>query len=119
MSNTIEKFEDLVIWQKGVELAVQIYNKLQNCRDFGFRDQIQRSAVSIPSNISEGYDRKSNKEFLRFLRIAKGSCAELRTQLIIAKKINLFDTENLIEDTLVLSSMIQKMISYREKFNNQ
>jgi four helix bundle protein len=76
---------------------------------------MQRSAVSIPSNIAEGFDRKSNKEFVRFLRIAKASCAELRTQLIIAKRISLFDSEILIDNSRRLSAMIQKMITYREK----
>ncbi len=79
MKQKIEKFEDLVIWQDGVTIAVEIYALFNNSKDFGFRDQIQRSSVSIPSNIAEGYDRQTNNEFIRFLRIAKGSCAELRT----------------------------------------
>ncbi len=115
MTEKIEKFEDLKIWQEGIELVVRVYSMLKNCKDYGLRDQMQRSAVSIPSNIAEGFDRKSNKEFIRFLRIAKASCAELRTQLIIAKRISLFNTETLIEDSKKLSAMIQKMISYREK----
>ena len=115
MTGKIEKFEDLKIWQDGIELVVKVYSKLTDCKDFGLRDQLQRSAVSIPSNIAEGFDRKSNKEFVRFLRIAKASCAELRTQLIIADRISLFNAELLIEDSRKLSAMIQKMISYREK----
>ncbi|MCK9207663.1 MAG: four helix bundle protein [Salinivirgaceae bacterium] len=89
MEKRIEKFEDLQIWQEGVELAILIYASLQNCKDFGFRDQVQRASVSIPSNIAEGFDRLSNNEFIRFLKIAKGSCAELSTQLIIAHKVGL------------------------------
>ena len=85
MSGKIEKFEDLNVWIEGMNLAVDIYKSFVNCKDFGFRDQIRRSAVSIPSNISEGYERQSNKEFIRFLFIAKGSVAELRTQLYLAK----------------------------------
>lgn len=115
MKEKIEKFEDLKIWQDGIELVVEVYSKLKDCKDFGLRDQMQRSAVSIPSNIAEGFDRKSNKEFVRFLRIAKASCAELRTQLIIAKRISLFDSEILIDNSRRLSAMIQKMITYREK----
>jgi len=116
MENKIEKFEDLKIWQEGVEIAIEIYSLFKAVRDFGFRDQIQRSAISIPSNISEGFDRQSNNEFIRFLKIAKGSCAELRTQLLIAIKIALIKEENetLIERTKNLSAMIQKMITYRE-----
>ena len=114
MKEKIEKFEDLKIWQEGIELVVKVYSSLKDCTDYGLRDQLQRSAVSIPSNIAEGFDRKSNNEFIRFLRIAKASCAELRTQLIIAKKISLFNSDPLIEDTRRLSAMMQKMISYRE-----
>jgi four helix bundle protein len=116
MNRRIEKFEDLIIWQDGVNLAVNVYRILKNCRDFGLRDQIQRSAVSIPSNIAEGFDRKSNNEFLRFLKISKGSCAELRTQLIIAEQVGLIGgNESPMETTKILSAKIQKMITYREK----
>ena len=64
--NKIQKFEDLNVWKESVKLSVNIYKVLKNCKDFGLRDQIQRSAVSIPSNISEGFDRKGNKEFIQF-----------------------------------------------------
>jgi len=114
MGNKITKFEDLIIWQKGVEMAVLVYNLFKDSKDFGFRDQVQRSAVSISSNIAEGYDRQSNNEFIRFLRIAKSSCAELRTQLIIAQKAEIaIIPDDVIEETKILSAMIQKMIEYR------
>jgi four helix bundle protein len=114
MGNKIEKFEDLRIWQEAVEMAVSIYALFKNSKDFGFRDQIQRSSVSISSNIAEGFDRQSNNEFIRFLKIAKASCAELRTQLIIAQKAEIINnTDDVIEKTKLLSAMIQKMIEYR------
>jgi four helix bundle protein len=114
MKNKIEKFEDLKIWQDGVSMAVDIYALFKDSRDFGFRDQIQRSAVSVPSNIAEGYDRQTNNEFIRFLKIAKASCAELRTQLIIAYRVGMIENvKELIERTKSLSAMIQKMITYR------
>lgn len=113
MSDKIEKFEDLRIWEEGINLTVEIYNAFRDCRDFGLRDQIQRAAVSIPSNIAEGFDRQTNNEFIRFLRIAKGSCAELRTQLIISQRVGILKNDDLIEGTRRLSSMIQKLISYR------
>lgn len=115
MKKKIEKFEDLVIWQNGVDIAVDIYALFKNSKDFGFRDQIQRSSVSIPSNIAEGYDRQTNNEFIRFLRIAKASCAELRTQLIIAQRVKMVDNvDDMIDKTRLLSAMIQKMITYRD-----
>ncbi len=115
IKNKIERFEDLNIWQESVNLAVDIYKVLKDCRDYGLKDQMQRSAVSIPSNIAEGFDRQSNNEFIRFLKISKGSCGELRTQLMIAERVELLNNiEDLINTTVVLSSKIQKLISYRE-----
>ena len=80
----IQKFEDLEVWKEGVRLSVEIYKSLGECKDYRLRDQIQKSTVSIPTNIFEGFERKGNKEFIQFLYIAKGSCSELRTQLYIA-----------------------------------
>lgn len=115
MENKIEKFEDLKIWQDSVTIAVDIYSLFKESKDFGFRDQIQRSSVSVPSNIAEGYDRQTNNEFIRFLRIAKASCAELRTQLIIAQRVGMVEgVAGLIEKTRSLSAMIQKLITYRD-----
>ncbi|UBM63164.1 four helix bundle protein [Candidatus Sulfidibacterium hydrothermale] len=115
MNNKVEKFEDLQIWQDSVTIAVDVYALFSKSKNFGFRDQIQRSSVSIPSNIAEGYDRQTNNEFIRFLRIAKASCAELRTQLIIAQRVGMVkDPADLIERTKSLSAMIQKLITYRD-----
>ncbi|MBJ7429558.1 MAG: four helix bundle protein, partial [Bacteroidia bacterium] len=83
----IEKVEDLISWQKSKDLTIEIYKITKNSsfsKDFGLCNQIQRAAVSIPSNIAEGFGRGGNKEFLQFLSIAKGSLYELKTQLIIA-----------------------------------
>jgi len=81
-------FEELEVWKRACQLAVMVYQTLQGCNDFGMRDQMQRAAVSIPSNIAEGCER-GGKDFARFLRIAQGSAAELRTQVYIARKIGL------------------------------
>ena len=85
--NKIEHFEDLVAWQKARELTKKIYNLTsdgQFAKDFGLRDQIRRAAVSVMSNISEGFERGSMNEFHQFLVIAKASCAEVRSQLYVA-----------------------------------
>ena len=76
MGQKISKFEDLEVWKEGMHLAARIYRELKDCRDYGLRDQMQRAAVSIPSNIAEGYERNTNKDFIHFLYIAKGSCSE-------------------------------------------
>jgi four helix bundle protein len=90
----IETFEDLLVWQKGIELVKQIYaltaeGKLN--RDFGLRDQLRRAAVSIPTNIAEGFERASRKEYLLFLNIAKGSGGEVRSLLRVALEIGYID----------------------------
>ena len=84
----IERFEDLEVWKESMRLTVEIYNQFKSINDFGLCDQMQRASVSIPSNISEGYERNSNKEFIRFLYIDQGSCGELRTQLCLATELN-------------------------------
>ncbi|MEK7615706.1 MAG: four helix bundle protein [Patescibacteria group bacterium] len=81
---TITKFEDLICWQKARELTRGIYHALLNCRDYGFRDQIQRAVVSILSNIAEGFERGTRDEFINYLFIAKGSAGEVRAQLYVA-----------------------------------
>ena len=93
MNDKIEKFEDLLVWQEGIKLSTDIYNLLKNCNDFGFRHQIRMAAVSIPSNIAGGYDRHTNKEYIQFLFIAKGSCAEVRTQLYLANNVGIISKE--------------------------
>jgi len=87
-------FEDLEVWKDACRLAVDVYGVFRECRDFSFRDQIQRASISIPSNIAEGAERGSNKEFIRFIHIAKGSAGELRTQLYIAEKVDPISQED-------------------------
>ena len=76
-------FEDLDVWKRSVRLSATLYQQTKELRDFGFRDQLTRSGLSIPSNIAEGYERDSDAEIARFLTIAKGSAGELRTQILI------------------------------------
>jgi four helix bundle protein len=82
----IERFEDLIAWQKARELTRQVYlltRKEEFFKDFGLRDQIRRAAVSVMSNIAEGFERGSTAEYHQFVVIAKGSCAEVRSQLYV------------------------------------
>lgn len=118
MSNKIEKFEDLIVWKESMRLAVDIYNSLKGSKDFGLKDQMQRASVSIPSNISEGFDRDSNKEYIHFLFIARGSCAELRTQLYLAKELEIIEkskSEILIEKSKKISAMLYNLITTRKE----
>ena len=93
----VEKFEDLIVWQKAHELAIGIYGLTSRepfCRDFGLRDQIQRAAVSVMSNIAEGFERYSRPEFRQFLSVARGSVAEVRSQLYLARSLQYVDEED-------------------------
>jgi four helix bundle protein len=90
------EFKSLLVWQKAQDLAVAIYrvsNLEPLSHDYGLRDQMRRAAVSISSNIAEGDERDSDKDAVRFLYIAKGSAAELRSQLDLAVKVGFLDTE--------------------------
>ena len=102
-------FEDLDIWKRSCRLAVQVYENLHSCRDFGLKDQMTRAAVSIASNIAEGAERNSTADFIRFLNIAKGSAAELRTQVYIAERIGVLSSEQsgkLVADLKEVSAML-------------
>jgi four helix bundle protein len=108
-----QTFEDLAVWKKSARLSSEIYKELLDLRDFGFKDQITRSGLSIPSNIAEGFERKSQKEFLNFLSYAKGSCGELRTQIYIGIDIGYIDRETgakWIEEARQLSMMLSGLM---------
>lgn len=90
----IECFEDLFTWQKGIELVKEIYlitEKKGLKTNYGLKDQLRRAAVSIPTNIAEGFERRSSKEYLNFLNIAKGSSGEVRSLLYIALEVSYID----------------------------
>ena len=105
-------FRDLKVWQRSKELAVLIYKLTQEGlfnRDYGFKDQIRRAAVSVPSNIAEGDERGSNKDAIRFFYFSKGSLAEIQTQLEIAYEIDYIDKKSL-EDLEQKCQVIGKML---------
>lgn len=86
------RFEDLEVWKRSARLSAEIYKCTRDTKDFGFRDQITRSALSVPSNIAEGIERESIKDCVRFLDYAKGSCGEVRTQIYIGIDIGYIET---------------------------
>lgn len=106
----IERFEDILAWQKAKVLTIEIYKLFEKSKDFSFRDQIQRASVSVMNNIAEGFERKSNKEFIFFLSVAKGSCGEVRSMLILAKELNKIKKEQ-AESLEVAAEEISRMIA--------
>ncbi|MFA6183964.1 MAG: four helix bundle protein [Parcubacteria group bacterium] len=112
----IEKFEDIIVWQKSKLLIADIYKDFKNCKDYAFRDQIRRASVSIMNNIAEGYERMGNREFAKFLYIAKGSCGEVRSMLHLALDLEYINKQTFdlnigrtLEISRMLSSFIKKL----------
>lgn len=106
-------FEELEVWQRACALAVRLYDVLDKCRDYSLKDQMTRAAVSIASNIAEGAERGSAADFIRFLHISKGSAAELRTQLYIARKIGVITNQTqkeLNSEVISISKMLHGLI---------
>src|ERR1700735_5441968 len=89
----IQKFEDIIAWNKGQDLAEGIYLSFGSIKDFGFKDQICRAVVSISNNIAEGFDRSSNADFMRFLFISLSSCSEVKSMLYLAARLNYISIE--------------------------
>ena len=106
----IQRFEDIVTWQRAKEVTIQIYLIFKHSKDFAFKDQIQRASVSIMNNIAEGYERQSNKEFKQFLYIAKGSCGELRSMLYLAVELDYMSEEKYVKLGIQVTE-ISKMLS--------
>ena len=108
-------FEDLVVWKEAKELTITIYHLMENSRDYGFRDQIQRASVSIMNNIAEGSDAGSDAINIRFLNIAKGSCSEVRSMLFLCSDLGYCTIEQqkeLIGTTRRISASINNLIKY-------
>jgi four helix bundle protein len=112
MSKTASRFEELVAWQKARALVREVY-RLSSQRafssDFALRDQIRRAAISVPSNIAEGFERWHRTEFRRFLTIARASCAELRTQLYIANDVG-YITDKALSGALAEAEEVARII---------
>ncbi|MGZ2371902.1 four helix bundle protein [Ancylomarina sp. YFZ004] len=107
--STVQKFEDLKIWQMSRVLVNEIYVLMKVNKDYGFRDQIQRAAVSVMNNIAEGFERKSGTEFKRFLDISKSSCGEVRSMLYLAEDFGYIPkekTEQLRQECSLISGSI-------------
>lgn len=112
----IEKFEDVIAWQKSKELTLEVYKIFNVCKDFSFKNQIERASVSIMNNIAEGFERQTNKELKNFLYIAKGSCGEVRSMLGLALELRYIEKNskeklenNAVEISKILSGFIKTL----------
>lgn len=105
---TIKTFEDVVAWQKGKKLYVDLNRALFECRNYSYKDQILRASLSVTNNIAEGFDRGSNKELKQFLIIARGSAAEVRSMLLVGKELNIIQD---CDSKLVLVKDVSKLLT--------
>ena len=118
-------YQQLEVWKRATELAVAVYRASMDgflSKDFGLKDQMQRAAVSIASNIAEGDERESNKESVRYFYIARGSAAELQTQLIIAHRVGIIDPctfQQLSDSCDHVGRMLFKLIQVRTRTKSQ
>ncbi len=111
-------FVDMDVWKRSERLSADIYRVLSGLRDYGFKDQITRSGLSIPSNIAEGMERDYARDCVRFLRIAKGSCGELQTQIYIGMDIEYIDRDlgkSWLSEAGAISSMLGGLIRSKQK----
>jgi len=109
----VVKFEELIAWQKSQDFAVIIYQHFTGLKDYGFKDQICRAAVSISNNIAEGFDRNSKADFIRFLYISISSCSEVKSMLYLAQRLNYISEEtkkNLLQQASEISKIIRGLI---------
>lgn len=115
-----QSFKELNVWQESKNLSIKIYKLTSEgnfSKDFSLKDQIRRASISIVSNIAEGYERNSDKDFIRFLLISKGSLSELRTQLEISMEIGYIDQDsyNQIESqTQKIGKMLTNLIKFHQ-----
>ena len=113
------KFEDLEVWKRAARLSADLYKHLKDLKDYGFKDQITRSGLSIPSNIAEGFERESQRDCIKFLTYAKGSCGELRCQIYIGMDIEYIPKnvgKKWIQETIEISSMLSGLIKTKRGF---
>jgi four helix bundle protein len=116
------RFEDLEVWKRSAHLSAEIYRALQGLKDYGFKDQITRSSLSISSNIAEGFEREFPKEGVTFLSYAKGSCGELRSQIHVGMEIGYIE-ENLglewLKESNEISLMLGGLIRTKKSFTHK
>lgn len=120
--SAIKSYKDLLIWQKGIDIVVNIYELVEDFPKeelYALTGQLKRASVSIPSNIAEGYGRNSTQSYISFINISRGSLFEIETQLIIAKRLKFVKNESLYEEVMIQILEETKMInSFINKLEN-
>lgn len=120
----VNRFEDLEVWQKGMQLAEDIYFVTRDerfAREYSIKDQIIRASISISNNISEGFEYDNRKDFIKFLRYSKGSTGEVRNMLVYLKRVGLISNEvheKLTNEAVILSKQLFSFINYLKNNNN-
>lgn len=113
-----KSFEEFDVYKKGIQLAIQVFKLLENKtfeREYGFKDQIKRAVISITNNIAEGSEYNNNKQFIRYLKISKGSCAEVRSMLIVSKELGFcsqIEIEESYKTSIEISQNLSNFIKY-------
>lgn len=109
----IQKFENIIAWQKAQDFAVDIYSVYKDLKDYSFKDQVCRAVVSVSNNIAEGFDRSSNADFSRFLYMAIGSCSEAKSMVYLSERLNYLtieEKERLLKQANDISKIIRGLI---------
>ena len=113
-----KSFEEFDVYKKGIQLAIQVFKLLENKtfeREYGFKDQIKRAVISITNNIAEGSEYNNNKQFIRYLKISKGSCAEVRSMLIVSRELGFcsqIEIEESYKTSIEISQNLSNFIKY-------
>ncbi|EKB48322.1 four helix bundle protein [Cecembia lonarensis] len=118
----IKSFEDLGVWQRSFKLAVDIFEITKHDKNYVVKDHLVKTALSVPSNIAEGFERSSNKEYIRFLDISKGSSGELRTQLMFAQAVNIIEfskADEMITECKEVGKMLGGLIKSRKQIQKR
>jgi four helix bundle protein len=117
----MDALENLEVWKRACRLSVSLYKSLSNCQEYSYRDQLTRSGLSVASNIAEGYERDSHRSYVQFLKIAKGSCGELWTQLLIGRQaglIDAIDSREYEKEAKEISKMLYGLIKHYQKIQS-
>lgn len=117
----VQRFEDLEVWQRAIEIGVEIYNLCQVekiARDYGLKDQLRRAAISISNNISEGFEYDNKNDFVKFLRYAKGSTGEVRNMINFLLKVGIIDEDYHTQITDKLITLSRKLYSFIDYLKN-